>query len=135
MSNTSKQCPPIFQSGQHFLGEASIPLRPPGYGPDYHPYVLEFIHLLRCIPLTCNIHCILFVQRHNTSVFLVLIFILSRSHAAENQSSACRRPYWEDASSTKSSAKSKRLILKLTNVTPSSTRLWLSIQFMYTSGG
>jgi len=63
-------------------------------------------------------------------VFLALIFILARSHAVENRSSACWRLCWDDASSTKSSAKSKRLILQLPTVTPSSTRLWLSIQFM-----
>jgi len=38
------------------------------------------------------------------------------------------------ASSTKSFAKSKRLILQFPTVTPSSTRLWFSIQFMLTSG-
>jgi len=38
-------------------------------------------------------------------VVIVLIFILARSHAAGNKSSACWRPCWEDASSTKSSAK------------------------------
>jgi len=37
---------------------------------------------------------------------------------------------WEDASSTKPSAKSKRLILQLQTVTHLSTRLWLSTQFM-----
>jgi len=60
----------------------------------------------------------------------VLIFILAWSHAAKNWSSACWRPCWEDASSTKSSEKRKRLILQFQTVTPSSTRLWLSIQFM-----
>jgi len=36
----------------------------------------------------------------------VLIFIPAQSHAAESRSSACWRLYWEDASSTNSSAKS-----------------------------
>jgi len=48
-------------------------------------------------------------------------------HAAENRSSAGWRLCWDDASSTKSSAKSKRLILQLPTVTRSSTRLWLFI--------
>jgi len=56
----------------------------------------------------------------------VLIFIPARSHAVEDRSSSCWRPCWEDASSTKSSEKSCRLILQLPTVTPSSTRLWLS---------
>jgi len=59
-----------------------------------------------------------------------MIFNLVRLHAAENRSSACWRLYWEDASSTKSSAKSKRLILQAPTVTPPSTRLWVSIQVM-----
>jgi len=60
--------------------------------------------------LTCSVHC----------VFLALMFIPAWSHAAANRS---RIAYWrtcsEDASSTKSSAKSKRLILQLPTVTPS----------------
>ena len=40
----------------------------------------------------------------------MLIFILARSHAAENRSSACWILCWEDASSIKWSAKSKRFI-------------------------
>jgi len=63
-------------------------------------------------------------------VFLVLIFIPAWSHAAENWSSACWTPCWEDANSTKWSAKRKQLFLQLTILTPSSTRLWQSIQFM-----
>ena len=38
---------------------------------------------------------------------------------------------WENASSTKLSVKSKRVILQLPIVTSSSTRLWLSIQLMW----
>jgi len=60
----------------------------------------------------------------------VLIFIPTRSPAAENQSIACWRLCWDDVSSTKSSAKCKRLNLQLPTMTPSSTRLWLSTQFM-----
>ena len=63
-------------------------------------------------------------------VFLALIFIPARSHAAQNRSNACWSSCWEDASSTKSSGKTERLILQLTNMTPFSTQLWLSIQFM-----
>ena len=64
-------------------------LAPPFVTRKYHLYVLEFLHLLRCISLTCSTYCLWFVERHNTSVFLVLIFILDRSHAAEILSSAC----------------------------------------------
>ena len=75
---------------------------------------------------TCNVHCLGFVERYNTSVILVRIFIPARPHAVENRSSACWKLCWDDASSTKLSAKSKRLILQLLTMTPSSTRLWLS---------
>jgi len=80
------------------------------------------------LPLSCSIHCLGFLERHNTSIFLVLIFIPARLHAAENRSSACWRPCWEDANSTKSSWKSQRLILQQhPTVTPSSTRPCLSV--------
>jgi len=36
-----------------------------------------------------NIHWSVFLERHNISVILVLIFIPARSHAAEIRSSAC----------------------------------------------
>jgi len=54
-------------------------------------------------------------------VFLALIFMLARSHAAEKWSTTCWRSCWDDASSTKLSAKSQRLILQLPTVTPSLT--------------
>jgi len=100
-------------------------LAPPSVtGKQATPQVLE-LQLLgySVLPLTCSMRCIGFAGRHNASVFLVLIFILARSHAAENRTSACWILCWEDASSTKSSAKSKRLILQLPTVTPSSTQL------------
>ena len=53
----------------------------------------------------------------------MLIFIPAWSHAAANRSSACWRHCSEDASSTKSSAKRKQLILQLPTVTPSLTQL------------
>jgi len=43
------------------------------------------------LSFTCRMHCLGFVERHSTSILLVLIFILARSHAAENRSSACWR--------------------------------------------
>jgi len=95
------------------------------------PRYLNFSTCCSVLSLTCRIHCLGFVERHNTSVCLVLIFIPAWSHAAENRASACWRLL---RSSTKSSAKGKRLILQLPTVTHSSTRLWLSIQFMKTSG-
>ena len=91
---------------------------------------LNFFTCCGILPLTCSIQCLVFVKRHNTSVILVLIFIPTRSPAAENQSIACWRLCWDDVSSTKSSAKCKRLNLQLPTMTPSSTRLWLSTQFM-----
>jgi len=49
------------------------------------------------------------------------------SHAAENRSSACRRPCSEDATNTKSFAESKRLILHFPAMTPTSTRLFIHV--------
>ena len=57
------------------------------------------------LPLTCSIHCLGFLGRHNISTFLVLVFIPAWSHAAENRSSTCWGPCWEDVNSTKSSEK------------------------------
>ena len=54
----------------------------------------RYVNIFTCcsvLPLTCRIHCLGFVERHSTSVFLVLIFIPARSHAAESRSSACWR--------------------------------------------
>ena len=101
-------------------------LAPPSVTRKYHPKVLELLHLLQCIAAH-SVHCLEFLERHNISVFLVLTFIPTRSHAADNRSNSCWRPCWEDASNTKSSAKSEWLILELTNVTPS--RLGLSYLF------
>ena len=85
-----------------------------------------------CSVMPLSVHCLGFVERHNTSVFLVLIFNPARSHVPNNRSSACWKSCSDDASSTKLFAKSKRLILQLPIVTLSSTRLWLSIQFIHT---
>ena len=86
---------------------------------------LDFPTCCGVILLTCSIHCLGFLERHPIPVFLMLIFIPVRSHAAKNWSGVCWRPCWKDAtaSSTKSSAKIEWLILQLPTVKPSSTRL------------
>ena len=87
-------------------------LVPPSTTREYHPEALELLdswvpprgtwrHSICCrvLPLTCNVHCLFgLLERHNTSVFFVLIFIPTWTHAAENEnrSSACWRPCWED---------------------------------------
>jgi len=43
------------------------------------------------LPLTRNVHCLGFLERHNPSVFSVMIFIPALPHAAENRSSTCWR--------------------------------------------
>ena len=48
-------------------------------------------------PLTCRIHCLGRLNRHNASIFLVLIFVPVWSHAAENRSNVCWKPCWEDS--------------------------------------
>jgi len=53
----------------------------------------------------CSVHWLKLLERYNTLVFLVLIFIQALSHAAANQSNGCWRPCSQDASSNKSSKK------------------------------
>ena len=85
-------------------------------------------------PLTCRIHCLGRLERHNSSVFLVLIFVpVGRSRKPiKCVLKTLLRTSMHALPHTNSSAKSKRFILQFPTVTPSSTRLWLSIQFMQT---
>ena len=73
---------------------------------------LRYLNVSTCcsvFQLTCRIHCLGRLKRHNTAIFLVLILVPALSHAAENRSNAYWRPFWEEihACSTNSSAKSK----------------------------
>ena len=70
--------------------------------------LLRYLNFTCCsvLPLTCCIHWGR-LEGHNTSVFLVLIFVPAWMHANENRSSAFWRPCWEVASSNKSFAKAK----------------------------
>ena len=46
----------------------------------------RYLNLFTCcsvFPFTYRVHCLGFVDRHSTSIFLVLIFIPARSHAAK----------------------------------------------------
>ena len=70
----------------------------------HHPRCLNFSKCYSVFPHTCRIHCLGRIERNNTYVLLVLIFIPAWSHAAEN---ACLRPCCEDVSGTKLSAKVK----------------------------
>ena len=63
------------------------------------PPYLNFLTCCCVLLLTCSVHWLGFLKRHNTSVFLVLIFIPTWSHATESRSSACWRPSSQDASS------------------------------------
>jgi len=70
--------------------------------PDFRLFVNttpRYLNVSTCcnvFPLTCRIHCLGRLARHNTSIFLVLIFVPAWSHAAENRSNACWSPCWED---------------------------------------
>jgi len=90
---------------------------------EYHPNILE---LLSALSLICYAHMLQFgfLERHNTSIFLVIILFPAWSQATENRSSACWRPCSEGGSSSKSCAESKWLILLLPTVTPSLCRGW-----------
>jgi len=60
---------------------------------EHHPKVLERLHLLQCISAHLQNTAL---GRHNTSIFLELIFVRFWSHAAENRSNASWRPCWKD---------------------------------------
>jgi len=47
------------------------------------PRYLKFSTCCSVLPLTCSVHCLGFIERHNTSIFFVLIFVPAQSHAAE----------------------------------------------------
>ena len=74
-----ERSPPVTEQLQKFCDHRTIKLMkncvifsnpsisliaPPSVTRKYHHYVLEFLHLLQCIPLTCSIHCLWFVERH-----------------------------------------------------------------------
>ena len=78
-------------------------LVPPPVTCGYHPKALQLLDLLHVLLFTCSVHWLGFLEtleRHNSSVVLVLNFIPAWSHAAGNWSSACWRPCSEDASIT-----------------------------------
>jgi len=86
----------LTQNRVCFINPCISLLIPSSVTREYHPEVLEFLHLPHLLPLTCGIHCLGFLERQNISVLYVLIFIPAWSHAAQNRSSTCWRPYWED---------------------------------------
>jgi len=82
------------------------------------------------LPLTCRIHCLGRPERHNTSIFLVLIFVPAWSHAAEEKNDQmCTEDPVEKihACSTNSSAKSKRFFLQFTTMTSSSVDVSVTV--------
>ena len=97
-----------------FTNPCINPFVPTYVNRKYHPMVLERLHLLQCISAHLQNTLPWGHERHSTSSFLVLIFV---------PASSAKR-------STNSSAKRKRFSLQFPTVTPSSTRLWLSIQFI-----
>ena len=87
---------------------------------------------------TSSIHCLCFVERHNTSVFSVIIFILARSHAAEKWSSACT--CWEalDRFSAACDRTRMKIITKNTEVLCLSTKqrqCMLQVSGIHWAGG
>ena len=53
------------------------------------PTYLNFSTCCSVLPLICRTHWLGFLERYNTSVFLVLIIIPTWPHAPENHSSVC----------------------------------------------
>ena len=74
---------------------------------------------------SCREHWTRYLERCSTSVLEVLIFIPAMSHTAAKPSNAYWRPDSEEASKTKSFAKSSRLIFHLLIVTHS--LVWLNL--------
>ena len=74
------------------------------------PRYLNFSACFNDKPPTCREHWAEFLERCKTSVLEVLIFIPVISHAAAKPFNACWRPDFEEASKTKSIAKSCRVI-------------------------
>jgi len=72
-----------------FTNPCINPFVPTSVTGEYHPKVLERLHLLQ---LTCRKHCLGCLKRHNTSTFSVLIFIPAWSHASEIRSNASWSP-------------------------------------------
>ena len=95
-----------------------------------NPRYLNFSTCFNDTPPTCREHWTGFLERCNTSILEMLIFIPAMSHAAAKPFNACWKPDSEDASKTKSSAKSSRPIFHLPIVIHSSVWLSLSIQFI-----
>jgi len=59
----------------------------------------RYLNISTCcsiFPLTCRIHCLGRLNRHNASILLELIFVPAWLHAAESRSNACWRHCWED---------------------------------------
>ena len=69
---------------------------PTSVTPEYHPKVLERLHLLRC--MSTHLQNTLPWASWETQYLnvLVLIFVPAWSHATENRSNAFWRPCWED---------------------------------------
>jgi len=60
--------------------------------PSHVNTTLRYLNVSTCcraFPLTCRIHCLGRLERHNTSIFSVLIFVPAWSHAELNRSNAC----------------------------------------------
>jgi len=80
---------------------------PPSIIRKYYSTVFELVYLLQCI--TAHLwHAVTWIYGKtysNTSAFSALILIPAWSHAYVNWSGECLRPFSEDESSTKSSAK------------------------------
>ena len=84
-------------------------------------------------PLNFSANWLGFPKSHNTSAFPVPICIRFCSHAAENRPSACWRSCSEDASSTNRLKKTNGSCKRIPSVIPRLTRLWLSIQLIWTT--
>jgi len=95
---------------------------------------LRYLNVSTCcsvFPLTCGIHCLGRLERHNTSIFLVLIFFLLGHTQQKTDQLRAEDPVEKiHACGTSLSVKSKRFILHFPTVTPSLTRLRLSIKFI-----
>ena len=81
--------------------------------------------------LTCNIHCLEFLEKHNTSIFSVLILFPAWSHAAKNRSTSSWRSCWEDVAVPNHPREASGWHVQLPAATCPSNRLWLFHQFIW----
>jgi len=93
----------------NFTNPCIKPFVPTSVTREYHSKVLERLHLLQCIFAHVQ-NTLPWASWETIPHFLVLIFVPAWSHAAENRSNACWRPFWEDPRMQSQFVRKKQMI-------------------------